>query len=119
MSITVDSTPILVGPASSMASILPARSFMTCSAVVGLGFPARFALGAEIGVIDSLIKASATLLLGILMAIVSKPTTVMSGTSFDRFRTRVKGPGQNWAISFSAVSGTFLASVYTSSLLAM
>ncbi len=86
--------------------------------MVGLGLPARFALGAAIGVPDSFRRARATLLLGILMAIVSKPTTVMSGTCLERFKTSVRGPGQNFVIKFSAAFGISLASRYTSFLVA-
>jgi hypothetical protein len=50
MSRTVDSTPNGVAPASSTASISPLRSCSTWSAVVGLGRPNLFALGAAMGV---------------------------------------------------------------------
>src|SRR3989304_2243336 len=107
MSMTVDSTPIFVGPASNTMSILPARSLITCCASFGLGLPARFALGAAMGEPDSLMRARATLLLGILMAMVSKPTTVMSGTRLERFKMRVRGPGQNCPLGFLAFFLTF------------
>ena len=42
---TVDSTPIGQGPASTIQSILPSRSSLTCCAVVGLGRPDVFAEG--------------------------------------------------------------------------
>jgi hypothetical protein len=50
MSRIVDSTPNGVAPASSTASISPLRSCSTWSAVVGLGRPNLFALGAAMGV---------------------------------------------------------------------
>ena len=46
---TVDSRPPLLGPASRMASIRPAKPAQTCSAVVGDRASERFALGAAIG----------------------------------------------------------------------
>jgi hypothetical protein len=58
-------------------------------AVVGLGFPAMFALGAAISAFGSVIRARATLLLDILTAIVSKPATVMSGAASDRFKNKL------------------------------
>jgi hypothetical protein len=71
-----------VGSSIQNSVYLPLRSSKTCSAVVGLGFPARFALGAAIGQPLSLIRAKATLCLGILTAIVSKPATVTSWHNF-------------------------------------
>ena len=43
----VDSSPISTAPPSRIMSIFPSRSSATCSAVVGLGRPEVFALGAD------------------------------------------------------------------------
>jgi len=75
-----DSTPMRVVPLSRIASILPLRSSKTCFADVGLGFPARLALGAAIGQLLSLMSISATLCFGILIATVSSPATVTLGS---------------------------------------
>src|SRR5579875_3901042 len=56
----VDSTPTFVGPASSSRSIRPARSASTCSAVVGLVWVKRLALGAAIGTPAARMSARAT-----------------------------------------------------------
>ena len=98
-----------VGPASKIASILPLRSSKTCWADVGLGLPARFALGAAMGQWLSLISVKATACCGILTAMVSKPATVTSGTVFERLKTSVNGPGQNSFINVSAFGGIFSA----------
>jgi len=109
---TVDSTPMRVGPESRMASIFPLRSVWTCWAVVGLGLPARFALGAAMGQLLCLMSAKATGWLGILTATVSRPATVMSGMVFERLKMRVSGPGQNFCMSFSAFGGIWVVRVW-------
>src|SRR3989304_9545491 len=81
---TVDSTPTVVGPASKTASMCLSKSSKTCCAVVGLGLPAMFPLGAAIGHLLSFISVKATLCFGILIAIVSKPATVTGGTMGER-----------------------------------
>nr|CAB57639.1 hypothetical protein [Saccharolobus solfataricus P2] len=58
--ITVDSTPKNVSPESNITSTFPYMSSITCSTLVGLGFVAKFALGAAIGTPLSFIKANAT-----------------------------------------------------------
>ena len=79
-------------------SILPYRSCITCSAVVGLGLPEIFALGAAIGQPDSLISVLATSLEGSLTPTVSSPPVVTSGTMSFRLTIIVIGPGQNASI---------------------
>ena len=68
--------PISMAPPSIIMSILPSMSSMTCSALVGLGRPERFALGAAIYTPESLISFAATGWLGILTATVSSPPVV-------------------------------------------
>src|SRR5690554_5905182 len=102
---TVDSTPTLQGPSSIIYSTLPIKSFATCKALVGLGLPERLALGAATGTLDVSINFNATGLFGIRTATVSRPAVIISGTAFDLFKIRVRGPGQNASISFLAIMG--------------
>ena len=73
---------------------------MTCLAVVGLGFPERFALGAAIGTPDEVIRAAAVTSDGILTATVSSPPVVTLGTTGLAGTTIVRGPGQKTSASF-------------------
>ena len=74
-------------------------SAITSHALVGLGLPERFALGAAIGHPERFIRSSAALLSGILTATVSSPPVVLSGTPSFFLRTIVSGPGQKLSIS--------------------
>ena len=56
----VDSRPISTLPPSITISIFPPRSSRTCSAVVGLGRPEVFALGAETNPPAALISSAAS-----------------------------------------------------------
>ena len=102
---TVDSRPTSHSPAIKMASILPSISRTTCSAVVGLGSPEMFALGAAIGRLQALIKSRATSLEGILTATVSSPAETPFGIISVFGNTIVKGPGQNFSAQSLAFSG--------------
>ena len=80
----------------------------TCAAVVGLGRPERFALGAATGTPARRIRSRATPS-GIRTATVSRPAVTREGTRDFFERTRVRGPGQKRAMSFVAGAGTFRA----------
>src|SRR5699024_1790557 len=72
-STTVDSTPIPVGPSSRSPAIFPFKSSHTWSAVVGLGLPDRFALGAASGIPQAFNNFDAVGWLGIRTPIVDNP----------------------------------------------
>lgn len=72
----------------------PARSSITCAAVVGEGLPDRFADGAANGKPHSSMRARATGWDGMRTAIVAWPAVTASGTIGLRGRSNVKGPGQ-------------------------
>src|SRR5699024_4587993 len=102
---TVDSNPTPVVPPSIIISILPERSALTWSAAVGLGFPEVFAEGAAIVVLLLLISSKAIGWSGILIATVSKPPDITSGTISLFLNIIVKGPGQNRFIHSIAMDG--------------
>src|SRR5699024_3205160 len=77
-SITVDSTPTPVGPPSIIPAIFPFKSAHTWSAVVGLGFPDKLALGAAIGILQFPNKCCATGWSGIRTAIVESPAVTFA-----------------------------------------
>ena len=91
----VDSSPIPTGPPSNIISIRPFRSCHTCCAVVGLGLPDRFALGAATGTPAKAISLLASSRSGIRTATVSNPPVVPYGTRLLFIKTNVSGPGQN------------------------
>ncbi len=72
----VDSSPIPTWPPSKSISIRPSISCHTCRAVVGLGRPDLFALGAATGTPANAITPFATGSLGIRIATVSSPPVV-------------------------------------------
>ena len=92
---TVDSSPTLHAPPSTMASTLPHRSLIQCSAVVGLGEPDRFAEGAATGTPAQWIICLATGWEGMRTATVSNPPEVSSGMFSLLGRMMVSGPGEN------------------------
>ena len=106
----VDSIPMPTAPPSSIISIRPSISSITCSASVGDGRPEVFALGAAIYTPLSFIRLIATGCDGIRIATVSSPPVVPSGTMLFLFKIIVSGPGQNASISITAFSGTSFAS---------
>ncbi len=108
--ITVDSTPTAQGLPIKIASTLPSRSLMQCSAVVGLGEPERFALGAATGVPAADISSCAIGSDGKRIATVSSPALTSSGIKSLFGNIIVKGPGQNFSAHFFAESGMFLTS---------
>ena len=112
----VDSIPTWQSPPSKIAFILPFISSSTCFAVVGLGLPEVFALGAAIGVPADLINNRAISQLGILMPTVSNPPVVFLGTISLAFKMRVIGPGQKASINFFAFSSTSSAILSISSI---
>ena len=63
-----------------MYSTLPSSSSIISSICVPLGLPDIFALGAAIGQFEYSINLCAISLLGILIATVSNPPVIMSGT---------------------------------------
>ena len=101
----VDSKPNSQGPPSIIISILPLKSNSTWEALVGLGLPDVLALGAAIGVPLAVIRACAILSSGNLIATVSRPPLVSFGTISLFLNIIVKGPGQKWSASLTAVSG--------------
>ena len=101
----VDSTPIPTGPSSRIISMRPFRSWRTCSASVGLGFPEVLALGPAMGRPEALIKERVSLFSGHLMATVLRPPVVSIGTMSAFGMMMVRGPGQKLSISFFASSG--------------
>ena len=101
------------------AAIFPVKSCMTCSAMVGLGFPEVFAEGPTIGTPALAISSSVTLLSGILNAAVSNPpVTVFERTPGCNFRISVNEPGQNAVINFITLSESGCAYFLTVSRLA-
>ena len=103
---TVDSTPTPHGPPSRMSGMRPSISSKTCAAVVGLGLPLRFALGAAMGRPSARISILAAGCDGMRTATVESPALTASGISSDFGKTIVSGPGQNASISFCARSST-------------
>ena len=95
--ITVDSTPKSASEPHRIASTLPVRSFKTCAAVVGLGFPERLAEGAAIGFPDNSIICCAVLCIGTRTAILSSPAVTESGITSFLGRITVNGPGMNFS----------------------
>ena len=59
-STTVDSRPTSHAPPSMIIGTRPSMSASTCAAVVGLGLPERFALGAATGTPQAVMNACAT-----------------------------------------------------------
>ena len=112
----VDSTPIPTAPSSRIPSILPARSWYTWEASVGLGLPERFADGPATGSPALSINSKVTPLSGQRSATVSKPPVLSKGTIFDFFKMSVSGPGQKLSIRRFAFSGTLSTRGYTSSI---
>src|SRR5699024_10977643 len=101
-SITVDSTPTPAGPASRSPEILPCKSLQTRSAVVGLGFPEVFALGAAIGLSHAWSEALATGWSGMRTPMVANPAVVLRAHVLLWGRTKVIGPGVKVSMSISA-----------------
>ena len=85
-----------------MRGILPSISSSTCAAVVGLGRPERFALGAAMGVCAAQISARATGCEGMRTATVSSPAVTSRGTRGDLGKISVMGPGQKARMSARA-----------------
>ena len=102
----VDSSPIGVGPPSTISSMRPRRSASTCCAVVGETWPERFADGATTGRPNAARMSRATGWPGTRTAMVSRPAVARSATgqSARLGSTSVSGPGQNAAASRSAAS---------------
>ena len=99
---TVDSMPTSHCSPMMTASMRPSISSRTSSAVVGLGLPERFALGAAIGLPASFMSLLAVGLDGMRIATVSRPPVVISGTMSDFLKTMVSGPGQTFVMSIDA-----------------
>ncbi|EFR83444.1 conserved hypothetical protein, partial [Listeria monocytogenes FSL F2-208] len=75
-------------------------------AVVGLGFPERFALGAATGTFAAFINARLTGCSGMRTPTVDKPAeTFAAKLSFFKGRITVSGPGQNFSMSWMAFGG--------------
>ena len=103
---TVDSTPTSQLPPSRISGMRPSISTSTWCAVVGLGLPERFALGAAIGSLQARRSAAATGCDGIRTATVGRLAATSSGMAGLRGRISVSGPGQKASISFSASGDT-------------
>ena len=95
-------------------SIRPFISSITWLALVGLGRPERFALGAAIGILHSCNNALATKWDGIRIATVSRPPVVSYGILSAFGKIMVNGPGQNTSASASARAIIFSLSVFIS-----
>ena len=78
---SLEELPALVrqGPPSNTASMRPFMSFITCSAVVGLGRPERLAEGAAKGTPAAWITWRAAKCWGMRMPTVSSPAEVSAG----------------------------------------
>ena len=100
-------------------SIFPLKSSLTCSAVVGLGRPEVFALGADTNPPPARINSLAIGSLGILTATVSNPPVVPYGTISVFSNIIVSGPGQNRLASASTSFEIFLATFSKSSKVAI
>ena len=87
----------------SMAS---PKSSSTCCAVVGLGRPEVFALGAATYPPACKISSAAMGSLGKRTATLLRPPVVSNGTRSDFSKIIVRGPGQNFSASIFAFSGT-------------
>ena len=116
---TVDSTPYSQSPPSIIASILPIISSITYFALVGLGKPDVFALGAAIGHPLAFISACAVSFIGIRTATVSSPPETVLPTLSLFGKIIVSGPGKNASISAFAFGVTSLTSGFISSFSAM
>src|ERR1041385_1544526 len=101
----VDSMPTSVGPPSSTRSTSPPRSAYTCAEVVGETWPKRFAEGAATPPPNCSSKFRATGCDGRRMPTVSWPPVTKSFAFCERRRTRVSGPGQNFAPRRRAEAG--------------
>ncbi len=101
----VDSTPTPQGPPSRIAPSDAPNSARTCSAVVGLTAPNRFADGAATPPPNPCSSASATGCAGTRRPTVSNPPVTASIAGAPRFTISVSGPGQNFAASSHAASG--------------
>ena len=101
----VDSSPSLVGPASSIIRTLPPRLANTCSARVGLIDPLALADGAARGLPLSRIRLSIAGWAGMRSAMVARPPVTRGAMllSARSGRTIVSGPGQNAFANMSAV----------------
>jgi hypothetical protein len=116
---TVLSTPTSHAPPSMTASILPSISAITSLALVGLGLPEIFALGAAIGLSEISMRSSADLLSGILTATVSRfPETTLEILSLF-FIIIVSAAGQNFSAIILTFSGISLTSGAKSSSFAI
>ena len=106
----VDSMPTGQAPPSRIRSNAPAgfspRSARTCSAVVGLRCPKRFALGAASAPPKACSSARAHGCAGQRRPTVSCPPVTTSSARGLRLSTSVSGPGQKAAASARAESGT-------------
>lgn len=98
-STTVLSKPTSHEPPSNMRGTLVLRSWSTCSAFVGLGFPEELALGAARGQFATAMRARATGWEGNRTATDGWPAVTMVGMMFgSRGNKRVRGPGQKCLI---------------------
>ena len=97
------STPTPHGPPSSIISILPCRSWKTCSAVVGEGLVLALAEGAASGRSASFMRARASGAEGMRAPKVLRDavTSGARGDGVGRRRSIVSGPGQKRWISES------------------
>ena len=102
----VDSIPTALGPPSSTTSASAPRSARTCAAVVAESSPKRFAEGAAMAPPNARSNSRAPGCAGTRRPIVSWPPVTKSPAFFERLRTSVRGPGQNFAASLRAPSGT-------------
>ena len=88
-----------------MSGMRPFMSLNTCWAVVGLGLPDRFALGAAIGTPQARINALAHSFSGKRTPTLSRPAVQTSDILSPLGRIMVSGPGQKASASFCACKG--------------
>ncbi len=110
ISTIVDSKPSTESPPSKIMSMRPAISSITKRALVGLGRPERFALGAAIKPPAARINAAAPVCEGKRTATVESPPVVSVGTRSFFSKIIVSGPGQKASARRLALSGTCAAS---------
>lgn len=104
-STTVEGNPPGVGPASRINATSDPRLSKTCSAVLGLGAPLRFALVAVTGSAATSSSLRTRGSPGTRIPIVPVPAVTRAGILDEAWKTKVSGPGQNRSIKVLATGG--------------
>ena len=103
----VDSTPMTLGPPSTMRSTSCPRSDLTCSAFVGLTRPKRLALGAAIGLPSASTTRRKKSCAGTRTTTEDRPPVTRGSRESDRGTRSDSGPGQTSSASLRARGETF------------